>query len=106
MSKAFRALIHHGDGAQGSPVVTLEGEIDLHTAGQLDDALHAASERHERITVDLSAVQYLDSAAVRVLFLHAARLKLVLVVPQDSIVYPVVSVCGLGRVATVRTVRA
>ena len=106
MSKAFRALIHHGDGAQGSPVVTLEGEIDLHTAGQLDQALQSASEQHERITVDLSGVEYLDSAAVRVLFLHAARLKLVLIVPQDSIVYPVVSICGLGRVAVIRTVPA
>ncbi|MGO9505419.1 MAG: STAS domain-containing protein [Streptosporangiaceae bacterium] len=106
MSKTFSALIHHRDDAREGPVVTVEGEIDLHTAGQLDQALQSASEQHERITVDLSGVEYLDSAAVRVLFLHAARLKLVLIVPQDSIVYPVVSICGLGRVAVIRTVPA
>lgn len=84
------------------PLITVQGELDLATAGRLDDALRTAGEDGTLITVDLSGVDYLDSAAVRVLFRHAARVKLTLMLPANGTVAPVVDVCGLSRAATVR----
>lgn len=84
------------------PLITVQGELDLATAGRLDDALRTAGEDGTLITVDLSGVDYLDSAAVKVLFRHAARVKLTLMLPANGTVAPVVDVCGLSRAATVR----
>jgi anti-sigma B factor antagonist len=102
MTADFSARITAEGGPRGVPVVTVEGEIDLSTADQFDRALRAAAENGPRVTVDLTAVAYLDSAAISVLFEHAARVNLVLVLPADGIVAPVIALCGLDRVVTVR----
>jgi anti-sigma B factor antagonist len=53
------------------------------------------------LTVDLSAVSYCDSAAVRALFSVAAITKLSLVVRSEGPIRMLLSVSGLDRVATV-----
>jgi anti-sigma B factor antagonist len=54
--------------AQNSIIVEPNGEIDLATVGDLDDALRAAEARGPaRILVDLSAVSMLDSTGLRCL---------------------------------------
>jgi anti-anti-sigma factor len=60
--------------AGGVCVVVLQGEIDLATAGEIDDAVRSllAPGRCSRIRVDLSAVTFLDCAGVRAL-LEARR---------------------------------
>ena len=52
----------------GVPVVSLTGEIDLHTCPDLRTALQGVMDRgHYRLILDLAKVPYLDSAALGVL---------------------------------------
>lgn len=55
----------------GASVVVVGGELDLHSAGELDGAL-AALDGH-RIVVDLREVTFLDSTALAVLLAAARR---------------------------------
>lgn len=47
-------------------VVDVAGELDLHTAGQLDEALQAAHGA-ETLVVDLSRVDFMDSTGLSVI---------------------------------------
>ncbi len=59
----------------GAVVVRLGGELDLHNAGDVRDALfRIAGEDPARIVVDLSQVEFIDSTALGVLI--EARTKL------------------------------
>ena len=59
-------------GVGGTPRVTAAGEIDISNIHVFTEALTTASEGNSKpITVDMSAVKYLDSAGVNVLFKHA-----------------------------------
>jgi anti-anti-sigma factor len=80
----------------GSQVLTADGEIDMSNASQLEDAL--AQTGAVPVVVDLTAVEYLDSAGLTVLFAHAGHIELV-VTPLLS---PVLAICGLSEIAQVR----
>jgi anti-anti-sigma factor len=59
----------------GARVVELRGELDLYNAGEVREALsRAAADGPERIVVDLSEVEFIDSTALGVLI--EARTKL------------------------------
>ena len=61
------------DGDSGSPVLHLEGELDLSVAEELEQQLlHALRSADERLCVDLSEVTYIDSSSVRALLRAAA----------------------------------
>jgi len=63
------------DSVNGTIVVRLAGELDLYNAHEVRDALADAAElRPERIVVDLSKVEFIDSTALGVLI--EARTKL------------------------------
>jgi anti-sigma B factor antagonist len=53
----------------GDPiVVTMWGEVDLYSAPKLADAIGELIRRgHQEVTLDLSAVEFMDSTGVRVL---------------------------------------
>jgi anti-sigma B factor antagonist len=55
----------------GAIVVRVEGELDLATSEQLEDAL-GASDPAGHVVIDLSECTFVDSSAVR-LFVEAAR---------------------------------
>jgi anti-anti-sigma factor len=63
----------------GTLVLTAAGEIDLSNIDAFDQALATASgeaaRSGETLTVDLSGVQYLDSAAVNALFTRADHMS-------------------------------
>ncbi|KAA9378806.1 STAS domain-containing protein [Microbispora cellulosiformans] len=85
----------------GTPVLTVSGEIDMSNAGELDAALSGAlsgvSVDGNALLVDLSAVEYLDSAGLTVLFAHAPRIELV----ANDLLAPVLTISGLVQVTTV-----
>src|SRR3954454_4447577 len=59
----------------GTAVVRLAGELDLYNAHEVRNALDAvAGEKPERVVVDLSSVEFIDSTALGVLI--EARTKL------------------------------
>ncbi|KUN41030.1 anti-anti-sigma factor [Streptomyces longwoodensis] len=80
----------------GTAQLTAVGEIDMSNAEVLADSLRGTS---GRIVLDLTRVQYLDSAALNVLFQHADRLEIL----AGALLAPVLSISGIADLATVRT---
>jgi anti-sigma B factor antagonist len=89
--------------AEQPPVVIASGDIDLANVNEFSDVLTRAAAGSDTITVDLSAVTYCDSAAVRALFAVAATTKLGLIVPASGTIMTLLNISGLDRVATVVT---
>nr|WP_090344137.1 STAS domain-containing protein [Mycolicibacterium malmesburyense]CRL75413.1 anti-sigma-factor antagonist [Mycolicibacterium malmesburyense] len=88
--------------SDGTVVVCATGELDLSNVGAFTDALAAAVRRDQesaRLTVDLSAVEYLDSAAINALFDNAVRIRRVVANP---ILMSVLTISGLTSVAEVQ----
>ena len=86
----------------GTPMVTAIGEIDMSNADSFLDALgQAASEaaaRGGRLVVDLTRVEYLDSAGVHALFTFTPGLQLI----ASPLLAPVLAISGLSDVTSVR----
>lgn len=85
-------------GPDGIPVVTAIGEIDLSNADRFRSALSQAAADHGRLVVDLTGVQYLDSAGVHALFAHTPGLELIV----SPLLAPVLAISGLSDVTSVR----
>jgi anti-anti-sigma factor len=71
-----------GRSTDGQLVLTAKGEIDLSNVEPFIDALDTAVAEADRsgdgtLVVDLSAVEYLDSAGVNVLFPHAQHIRVI-----------------------------
>jgi anti-sigma B factor antagonist len=72
---------------EGAYLVDLAGEVDLHTAPQLKEALHAVIDDGARfVVVDLTDTTFIDSTTLGVLLGGLKRLT-----PEDG---SVVLVCG------------
>ena len=103
----------------GTPVVTAVGEIDMSNADRFRDALsraagegsRAAGEgsrgaaedsraagEGSRFVVDLTSVEYLDSAGINALFAYSARIQLI----ASPLLVPVLTVSGLSDITSVR----
>jgi|SRR5271166_6136787 len=94
--------------ADGTPRVIATGEIDLSNIDQFNRALTTASaEARGPITIDLSAVKYVDSAGINALFDRAADFE---VDQLHIIVHPllirVLSISGLNKIAIVEAAPA
>lgn len=75
------------------------GEIDMTSAPALRRALDQAP-AEGRLVVDLSAVRFLDSAGVKVLYDHLDRHP-ELVVSADAVVLRILDLTGLSDLLTV-----
>ncbi|MET0424433.1 MAG: STAS domain-containing protein [Actinoplanes sp.] len=84
----------------GAAVLTAVGEIDMsnsHTfADALAEAVGAAGEG--RLVVDLTGVDYLDSAGLAGLFQHADRIDLLV----NPVLNPLLTISGLSELTSVR----
>lgn len=83
------------------PVLVATGEIDLSNvavfAHALDDAI--AGSGGDTVTVDLGAVDYMDSGGINVLFTFADRIRLIV----KPLLMPVLTISGLTELASVET---
>lgn len=80
--------------SDGATLLTVVGEIDMSNT----DAFATAIETTDGpVVVDLTAVEYLDSAGLSVLFNHSDRIELI----ASSLLAPVLHVSGLTDVVTV-----
>ena len=88
-------------GSDGNFVLVAAGEIDMSNIDAFSRALaNAAAEASgddEALLVDLSAVEYLDSAAINALAAHAESIKLVV----HPILMPVLRVSGLAELTII-----
>ena len=87
--------------SDGKLTLTAAGEIDLSNVDVFDQALGAATAEvtpsGETLTVDLTAVEYLDSAAINALFNRADHICLV----AHPLLMPVLTISGLCELVTV-----
>ena len=86
-----------GRRADGTPVVKAAGEIDMSNNADLAGAFDSTE---GRLVVDLTEVDYLDSAGLSLLFANAERIEVI----AGPVLVPVLTVSGLTAVAAVRTV--
>ena len=82
--------------ADGRWVLSVAGEVDMSNADTLAAAL-ARARGDGPLIVNLSAVEYLDSAGLSALFANASRLELI----ASPLLAPVLTVSGLAGLATV-----
>jgi len=81
--------------------VTVAGEIDMSNADRFRDALGlaaAAAADGGSFVVDLTGVEYLDSAGVHALFAFTPGLTLI----AGPLIAPVLAISGLSDVTSVR----
>jgi anti-anti-sigma factor len=84
----------------GSVALIAAGEIDLSNVGKFSAALSTAIDGAAEtlpVTVDLSAVEYLDSGAISVLFDRSGRVRVI----ANPILIPVLTISGLAALTTV-----
>lgn len=88
----------------GIQVVSAEGELDLHTAPQLDAAL-ASTDGH-RVVLDLTEAPFLDSTALGVIVAARKRMRekgsQLMVATGNPTVSRVLSITGLEQILSVR----
>ncbi|MEV0155886.1 STAS domain-containing protein [Micromonospora sp. NPDC050686] len=84
----------------GVRVLTAVGEIDMSNAASFAAALgDAVAADGAPLVVDLTAVEYLDSAGLSVLFPHADRIALV----AGPLLEPLLTISGLADLTTVES---
>ena len=83
--------------AAGMTVLTVAGEIDMSNAARFRAALSQAGDAGAAFIVDLTGVEYLDSAGLTALLPYASRVKII----ATAVLAPVLSVTGLDPVTTV-----
>lgn len=85
----------------GRLVLTAAGEIDLSNVDAFNHALVAASAEAasggEKLTLDFSAVEYLDSAAINALFSRADDIQLI----ANPLLSSVFAMCGLDELVEI-----
>ncbi|MFI2645492.1 STAS domain-containing protein [Streptomyces sp. NPDC018610] len=84
-----------GRRADGRSRLAAVGEIDMSNIGALAQALDDTS---GPLVLDLTEVEYLDSAGLSVLFSHADRLEVI----ASPLLAPVLEISGFTALATVR----
>jgi anti-anti-sigma factor len=93
------AQLHLAD-ESGVTVATIDGEIDLSNATELEIAIsHAVGNEAAGLVVDLARVEYLDSAGITLLFNLARRVarrqqQFLVVVPGEAHVREILSLSG------------
>jgi anti-anti-sigma factor len=88
--------------------ITVTGEVDMDNAADVEhQVLDAISNQLTAVTIDLSGLDYIDSAGLRVLFTLHTRLEMLqialrLLVPHHSPIRRVIDVSGVtGTIAVV-----
>ena len=89
--------------AQEPATVRAAGDIDLTSAPQLQAALTEAATTSSRVTADMTAVTYCDSAAIHALFTAARHSQLTLIIPARGPITTMIKIAGLDQLTTVIT---
>jgi anti-sigma B factor antagonist len=84
-------------GGNGSTVLAAVGEIDMSNDAGFRDALSRAAAGGAEFTVDLTGVDYLDSAGLTALLPYATRIRVI----ATAVLAPVLSISGLDAITTV-----
>jgi anti-anti-sigma factor len=94
MTTPLELSTRHDDGAT---VLAAVGEIDMSNAARFRDALGQVDADGGDCLVDLTGVDYLDSAGLTVLLHYAPRIRII----ATAMLAPVLAVTGLDPITTV-----
>ena len=86
-----------GPRPDGAMVLIAVGEIDMSNAGTFASAITQALEGADRLVVDLTRVEYIDSAGLASLFTHIERIRL----RAGPLLAPILTIAGLADLTTV-----
>jgi anti-anti-sigma factor len=90
-----------GRGSDGNFVLVVAGEIDLSNIDAFNQALAGATTQatgsEKALLVDISGVEYLDSAAISALAAHADRIELL----ANPILMSVLKISGLSELTKI-----
>jgi HptB-dependent secretion and biofilm anti anti-sigma factor len=90
--------VHSERGSDGTVVLVAVGEIDASNVEGFAAAVNAsAADTTDTLTVDLSAVEYMDSAAINALAPHAESLQII----ANPVLMRVLTVSGLAQLAKI-----
>lgn len=78
----------------GATLLTVVGEIDMSNTESLATAIETTE---GPLVIDLTAVEYLDSAGLSVLFTHTDRIELI----ATPLLAPILNISGLADLTTV-----
>lgn len=85
--------------ADGTLVLNAAGEIDMSNSADLASAVTSAlGDSGGPLIVDLTEVEYLDSAGLSILLSYADRIEVI----ATPLLGPVLTICGLTDLTTVR----
>ncbi|MCW3033696.1 MAG: hypothetical protein QOK19_2295 [Solirubrobacteraceae bacterium] len=88
--------------AAGQPVIRVAGDLDISSVDGLRSAVEAATvTRPDRLTFDLSALRFMDSAGIAVLLVAAKEVAIVRLRSPSRAVRRVVELTGLTDVLVV-----
>ncbi len=87
-------------GEDGTEVLAVTGEIDMSNSDAFAAAIEHALPGHGRLLVDLTAVEYLDSAGLTAMFVHADQIEIVV----TPLLAPTLTISGLADVTTMHQV--
>ena len=94
-------ILHTTRSDDATLVLTASGEIDLSNIESFNEALTAAASQAAsggaRLTVDLTAVEYLDSAAINALYKLADHIHLI----ANPLLMRCLTVSGLAELVTI-----
>ena len=94
--------VQTGADPAGQPVIRVAGELDIASVERLRVAVDAAmQERPDRLTFDLSALRFMDSAGIAVLLGAARDVTSVRLRSPSTAVRRVVELTGLSDVLVV-----
>ena len=91
-----------GSGSDGVPVLAVNGEIDMSNAAVFAAVLADAVADHGSLIVDLTGVEYLDSAGLAALFGQAEHIQ----VRTGPLLAPLLEISGIADVTTIHRVGA
>lgn len=101
------AQVHIVELPNASRIARIIGEIDTSNAALIAAQLTDAADASGTLTIDLTAVSYLDSQGMRILQQLADRhvqgsLHLTLVVEPANIAYTLLTTTGIGQIVPLR----
>ena len=101
------AQVHIVEQPDASRMARIIGEIDTSNADVIAAQLSEAADASNTLIIDLTAVTYLDSRAMRILQRLADRhvegsLHLTLVVEPANIAYTLLTITGIGQTVPLR----
>lgn len=94
-----QAGVERSQDASGAPVFKLRGEIDMSNADVLGDAFeNLIGDRTNRLVVDLTDLDFMDSAGIAMLLRAAARADTVELRNPSNVMRRIIECTGLAEV--------